>query len=156
MGGFQGASLGFWIGLPAAVAVFIIVYRLFVTGPNERKKKFIARAERLGAVATARRVDSRLMMGDQTADSPRGRNPEIKCTYRYNVGGRDYDIYLTFQSKSLMQPKTPATMEVFYDPDNPGKSLTRGEIRTAPTQGGCFLPFLLAFLTLLLLTNLIK
>lgn len=100
-------------------------------------EKRIARAKALGCVATARLTKSVRSRGEPLGKTEYERASLWRCTYRYEVAGRNY----TFRIKTEDDP--PETLEVFYPEGQPGRAVCRGiRDHSAPNLLATLLPVL--------------
>lgn len=145
------------IALIAGAIVLVISYiKLFLKG-RSYNQKFIDRAKAKGNYTTATLVDNKLKLGNDDSGNANFKNDRMKCTYEYIVNGTTYKKKLTFQSPGMVAVKFPYTVTVYYEPNNPSKSVCKEEATQGKQRStGCFGTIGLAALTFIIIYNLLK
>lgn len=145
------------IALTASVIVLVVCYiKLFLRG-RSTNQKFIEKAKAQGNFTTATLVDNKLRSGNDESGNASFKNDRMKCTYEYKMNGISYKKKITFQSPGMVAVKFPYTITVYYDPENPSKSIckeegSQGSQRTA----GCLGTIALTAITFTVIYNLLK
>lgn len=145
------------IALMAGAIVLVLCYvKLFLKG-RSFNQKFVEKAKAQGHFATATLIDNKLRLGNDESGNANFKNDRMKCTYEYKVNGVSYKKKITFQSPGMVAVKFPYTITVYYDPNNPSKSVCKEEVSQGSQRtAGCLGTIIFAALTFIVIYNLLK
>lgn len=112
---------------------------LFVThlrGPA-KKKKFVAKAKANDCATEGSFTESKFREGRKGTGT-------VTATYGYKVAGKSYVKKLDFKAKSKGDLNQPRRIQVYFDPENPKKSVADVELsKKNLKKSGQLLPLIL-------------
>ena len=130
--------------------VFIYGILRWVIWGKSRAQRFIEKAKRNGCKASGTLVKTKSV---RESTNYEGTLIE-KNVYEYVVGGRKYDMVLSFESSVTKTP--PNYITVYYDPKNPKKAVYAGKgSRSKQVESGCGFTALATFCTMFLVAKLL-
>lgn len=143
------ALLSLGISLPVSIG-----YYKKVMGGNSKQDKFVEKAKRSGCVATGVSVDTEYLPGDINGKNLAERSPMVRVKYEYRVDGVAYHKYMNFQKPGHSLIDYPEQVTVYYDRNNPRKTISPEEFSAANRkQSGCLGAVGIWFVLMLILIN---
>lgn len=145
------------------VGLLVFIYGLvfWVLKGTSKKQKFIQKAREKGNVVTGYYKDRKVHFGisSETKNSTL-KDDMIIVTYTYRVRNQDYEKSLSFEGNAAWFEE-PKEIEIYYDSENPRKTVCPLEASKNSQQGhGCLMTIIATFLSmkivLELLTRLLK
>ena len=145
------------IALIAGALVLVVCYiKIFLKG-RSFNQKFMEKAKKQGCYTTATLIDNKLRLGNDESGNASFKNDRMKCTYEYKVNGISYKKKITFQSPGMVAVKFPYTIMVYYDSNNPSKSVCKEEASQGSQRtAGCLGTIAFAAITFIVIYNLLK
>lgn len=144
------------IALVIAGIVGFLTYKKKVGGMS-KKQKFIEKAKRAGHYTVGEYEDSKIQFGNRDSADIYMKSNALKVKYKYRVNGIAYYKQLTFQDPGKVSIDYPASITVYYDPQNPKKAVCHEEAtKSKQRESGCLVTIGITILTLFAVFHILR
>ncbi len=138
------------IALVVGILVAIPTYR-WARNKKSKNRVFLEKAQRAGCRTVGRYESFKVLVGNRESNDARFRYDSVQVKYKYTVSGIDYYKTMIFQNQGQVGTDFPDEVEVYYDPQNPRKSVCPQEAHPKQQiQSGCLTTIAITFIAMFL------